>query len=78
MTRPKSTRPTNSGHRHVFYDANRGQYYVRIKHEGKYYTAGKYFDLVADAAKAASELRQSLGIPDIDKPFARTPKKVTQ
>lgn len=70
-TRPKSTRKTNTGLRHVYYHPGRGKFYVRLTKDGKLHHAGQYFDDKVEAGKAAVRLRKSLGIPENPTPFAR-------
>lgn len=71
MPYKRSTRPTHSGIRNVYWDASRGQWYVRLTVKSLTYTAGRYFDDKEEAGRAASALRQKHGIPDIDQPFAK-------
>ena len=71
MAYQKSTRPTHSGIRNVYWSNDRGQWYVRLTVKSLTYTAGRYFDDKEEAAIAASALRRKHGLPDIDQPFAK-------
>lgn len=72
MSAPKSTRSTNTGYRNVYRNDAKKRYYVRVSKDKTLYHGERTYGLdELDAARAeASRLRRSLGMKDVDRPFA--------
>ena len=72
MSTPKSERKTSTGYRNVYKNNVKGRYYVRVAKDKRLYHGERTYGLdELDAAVAeASRLRRSLGMKDVDRPFA--------